>query len=187
MASRRDLGRMALGGLVAAAAPALLLPAARAHGTAATVEIRMRSSADGGRAWFDPLGLLIAPGTLVRWVVEANVHTATAYHPANGGRSLRMPPQALPWDSGYLVEPGESFTLAFEVPGVYDYFCLPHEHAGMVGRLIVGSASGPGAEPFDYFLHDSPPPDWLPVPAAAQRNFPPIERILAEGVVPAPA
>src|SRR5690606_27708504 len=85
MASRRDLGRMALGGLVAAAAPALLLPAARAQATAATVEIRMRSSADGGRAWFDPLGLLIAPGTLVRWVVEANVHTATAYHPANGG------------------------------------------------------------------------------------------------------
>jgi hypothetical protein len=35
--------------------------------------------------------------------------------------------------------------------GVYDYFCMPHERAGIVGRLIVGLAAGPGAPPFDYF------------------------------------
>ena len=51
---------------------------------------------------FNPIGLRVAPGTTVRWVVEANVHTATAYHPANGGHPLRIPERAEPWDSGYL-------------------------------------------------------------------------------------
>ena len=23
--------------------------------------------------------------------------------------------------------------------GVYDYFCIPHEHAGMVGRIVVAA------------------------------------------------
>ena len=34
------------------------------------------------------------------------------------------------------------------VEGVYDYFCAPHEMAGMVGRIIVGR---PGAQPFDDY------------------------------------
>ena len=38
--------------------------------------------------------------------------------------------------------PGESFAVELTEPGVYDYYCIPHEHAGMVGRIVVG---GPGA------------------------------------------
>jgi hypothetical protein len=34
----------------------------------------------------------------------------------------------------------------------YDYYCMPHEAAGMVGRLVVGRPGGPGALPFDYFV-----------------------------------
>ncbi|MEZ4547088.1 MAG: hypothetical protein R3B51_04920 [Thermodesulfobacteriota bacterium] len=36
--------------------------------------------------------------------------------------------------------------------GVYDYFCLPHEGAGMVRHgIIAGRPSGPGALPYDYY------------------------------------
>lgn len=184
MTDRRDFCRLALGGLAAAVGPAH--PASAGRAEPATVEIGMGGSADGSRVWFDPVGLLVPPGTLVRWRIEGNVHTATAYHPANGGRSRRIPEAAEPWDSGYLVEPGDSFAVRLEQPGVYDYFCAPHEQAGMVGRLVVGTATGPGALPFDYFLSLRPPPDWMPVPPAARRSFPPVDRILRDGLVRAP-
>ena len=45
--------------------------------------------------------------------------------------------------SGYLVEPGDRFEVTLTVPGVYDYFCTPHEAAGMVGRIIVGQPARP--------------------------------------------
>ena len=33
---------------------------------------------------------------------------------------------------------GATFEHTFEVGGVYDYFCIPHEYRGMVGSVIVG-------------------------------------------------
>jgi plastocyanin len=125
-----------------------------AVGAENVVEIRLRSDPLGTKVWFDPIGILIEPGQTVRWVNEANVHTSTAYHPANDGHALRIPEAAAPWDSGYLVEPGDRFEVTLAVPGVYDYFCAPHEMAGMVGRIIVGRPGGPGTLPFDYFQGD---------------------------------
>jgi plastocyanin len=169
------------GGLVLAglAAPALVRPA-QARGV---VEIRLRSDPLGSKVWFDPIGILIEPGQTVRWALEANVHTSTAYHPDNDGHALRIPEAAEPWDSGYLVEPGDRFEVILAVPGVYDYFCAPHEIAGMVGRIIVGKPSGPGALPFDYFRDDPAARNWRAVPAAAQAAFPPIETVMNERVV----
>ena len=116
------------GGLLLAglAAPALVRPT-RAGGV---VEIRLRSDALGTKVWFDPIGVLIEPGQTVRWVNEANVHTSTAYHPDNDGHALRIPEAAEPWDSGYLVEPGDRFEVTLTVPGVYDYFCAPARDGG---------------------------------------------------------
>lgn len=38
-----------------------------------------------------------------------------------------------------------TFERVFAVPGVYDYFCKPHELAGMAGRIVVGEpGDGPG-------------------------------------------
>lgn len=148
--------------------------------------IRMQSDVDGAWVGFDPIGLWVAPGATVRWELEANVHTTTAYHPRNGHHSLRIPDGAEPWDSGYLVNPGDRFELTLAVDGVYDYFCVPHEMAGMVGRIIVGQPSGPGTLPFDYFRGDPDKADWIEVPAAAQAAFPSIARIMTEGNVPLP-
>jgi plastocyanin len=167
--------------LAGLATPALVRPARASE----IVEIRMRSDPLGTQVAFDPMGVLIEPGETVRWVIEANVHTATAYHPANDSHALRIPETAEPWDSGYLIEPGDRFEVTLTVPGVYDYFCAPHEMAGMVGRIIVSRPAGPGTLPFDYFRDDPAARDWLPVPPAAQAAFPPIEMIMANGSVPA--
>lgn len=163
MASRRRL--LGLGALLLAA------PARPAFGRG-TVEIRMRSDPEGAEVAFDPVGLWVPLGSRVRWVVEANVHTTTAYHPANGGHPLRIPARAEPWDSGYLVEQGQAFQVALTVEGVYDYFCTPHEAAGMVGRIVVGRPGKSGV-----------PRSGEGVPAAARAAFPSVERIMAERIV----
>lgn len=126
-------------------------PVARAHEghrhAPAELEIALSGTANGSEVWFRPRSLLVEPGQAVRWVNRdtGNVHTSTAYHPANG-KPLRIPRGAKSWNSDYLM-PGQSFVMVFEVPGVYDYFCLPHEHAGMVGRIVVGRADA-GARPY---------------------------------------
>ena len=148
------------------------------------VTIRMIQSPDGMRVYFDLLGVHIAPGQTVRWVQESGYHTTTAYHPSNGNHELRIPEGAEPWDSGILQthapEKGSTFEHTFTIEGVYDYFCRPHEAAGMVGRIIVGRPlKGPGTRPFNY----DPQKGWKPVPPEAQKEFPSVSRILEKGIV----
>ncbi len=112
----------------------------------------MRSDLLGTRVWFDPVGLYVEPGTTVRWVARENVHTTTAYTPRNANHPLRIPDGAVPSDSGFLVHPGDHFDVTLTVPGVYDYYCMPHEAAGMVGRIVVGRSNDSAARPFDYWV-----------------------------------
>jgi plastocyanin len=176
--TRRDLLRT--GGVWVAC-----LAAPRLARSASLVEIRMRSDVRGEHVGFDPIGVLIQPGQTVRWITESpgNPHTTTAYHPRNGKHSLRIPETAEPWDSGFLLKVGDHFEITPTVPGVYDYFCLPHEAAGMVGRIVVGRPAGPGTRPFDYFAGEPGARDWLPVPNAARRGFPAVEAIVRQRVV----
>lgn len=149
--------------------------------------VRMRSEPTGARVWFDPLGLMVDPGDTVRWVIDANVHTTTAYHPSNANHALRIPEAAAAWDSGVLTEKDQYFDLRLTVEGVYDYFCAPHEAAGMVGRIVVGRpGDGPGTRRFDYFKTDPKAAAWRRVPEAARKTFPAVERIVADGVVRPP-
>jgi plastocyanin len=113
------------------------------HATAATVEIKLMQT-PAGKTYFDPAGVHIAPGDTVRWVQIGGFHSVTAYHPSNDNHELRIPVSAKPWDSDILLanypKRGATFEHVFTVPGVYDYFCKPHEMAGMVGRIVVGDA-----------------------------------------------
>lgn len=145
--------------------------------------IRMISEDGGARVRFDPAGLALDPGDAVRWVLESGAHSTTAYHPDDDGRPLRIPATAMPWDSGILFEPGATFEVRLTVPGVYDYCCVPHEAAGMVGRLVVGT---PGEDfTLPGWLRDVPPPRGSrPIPDAALAAFPAVDRILARGRVP---
>ncbi len=138
------------------------------------VEIEMLGNKEGSKVWFEPIGLLVRPGQMVRWTNRdaGNAHTTTAYHPANDGHPLRVPGAAAPWNSGYLL-PDQSFAITLTVPGVYDYFCVPHEHAGMVGRLIVKGDA-------DAILAAAP---GIPIAELAEDPFPTVEAILSEGRV----
>lgn len=177
MLTRREF--MAAGGLTLAG---LAVP--QRLSAAGLVEIYMRSDPEGAEVWFDPIGVHIMPWQTVRWIVKENVHTTTAYHPKNDLHSLRIPEGAAPWDSGFLVNPGAHFDVTLTVEGVYDYYCMPHEAAGMVGRLVVGRPGGPGTLPFAYFKGKPGTENWKPVPPAAQKVFPSVELILKEKIVP---
>lgn len=142
----------------------------------AEVDIRMQGRGDGSHVWFDPIGILIKPGQTVRWINldSGNSHTTTAYNPANFHRPRRMPEAAKPWDSDYLL-PSESFSVTFTEQGVYDYYCIPHEHAGMVGRIVVGE---PQAHEWTELAGANGG-----LPEEALRAFPAVEDIMAKEIV----
>lgn len=168
--ARRHFLILGGGSLVALAAPLQV----RASPVAL---IEMKGTRRGEHVWFTPQGLAVAPGTLLRFVNRdpGNSHTSTAYHPAIFDRQLRIPVGADPWDSGILL-PDEAFEVTLTVPGVYDFYCQPHEHAGMVGRIVVGR---PGVDA--GWQDAAPPSDDLPEPA--RTGFPSVAAILAQGQV----
>jgi plastocyanin len=170
--SRRHILRIG-GGLLAG------LSVPRVPLAAEAVEIRMQGNADGSHVWFDPIGLRIRPGQTIRWINRdpGNSHTATAYHPTNFERPRRIPESAEPWNSDYLL-PNETFAVTLTVEGVYDFFCVPHEHAGMVGRIIVGE---PGRSPADSLPAQAAGRE--PIPEIALRAFPSIDEIMRRGII----
>lgn len=126
--------------------------------------------AGAGRNYNDPLGLHVEPGTTVRFVNRSGMHSATAYHPDNG-RDRRIPDGAQAWDSGLMSRRDQQFEVTLTVEGVYDFFCIPHEAMGHVGRIIVGDPEA------------SPPPPADGLPQAARNALPSVDRIMTERVV----
>jgi plastocyanin len=165
--NRRHVLALGGGGLAALAIPAA--------SCAASLEvIEMRGSPRGEHVWFSPWGLAAAPGTTIRFVNRdpGNSHTATAYHPDILGRQRRIPEAAAPWHSDFLL-PDEAFEVTLQAPGVYDYYCVPHEMAAMVGRIVVGTpadAAWTGA---------AGPSDDLS--ALALARFPAVEAVMRAG------
>lgn len=142
------------------------------------VDVEMHGKDDGAHVWFDPIGIHIETGQAIRWTNRdpGNSHTVTAYHPDMFERPLRIPANAKPWDSDYLM-PGQTFSVTLTVPGVYDYYCVPHEHAGMVGRIVVGLPPAP--------VETTAAPDQTltQLPDVALNGFPPVDEIIAKGSV----
>lgn len=138
-----------------------------AHGWDDIFDIAMAGTANGSHVWFDPIGLHVPVGTTIRWTNRdaGNAHTATAYE-------RRIPVGSPGWDSDYLL-PGETFAVRLTEPGVYDYFCRPHELAGMAGRIVVGAGR-------------SLPYDDAALPAAVLGLLPSVEEIVARARVALP-
>ncbi len=96
---------------------------------------------------FRPRELTVEVGESVVWRnTSTRAHTVTAYD------------SGIPSDAGYFatggfdsetaaregwreneggLTSGEEYTHAFEVPGEFRYFCIPHERAGMIGIVRV--------------------------------------------------
>ncbi|MBM4029867.1 MAG: plastocyanin [Planctomycetes bacterium] len=87
---------------------------------------------------YTPEEVTVTVGQTVVWTNTSSMsHTVTA-DPARAKdpSHVRLPEGAQPFDSGDMP-PGATFRHTFEVPGEYVYFCIPHEAAGMVGRVNV--------------------------------------------------
>lgn len=81
---------------------------------------------------FNPPDITVAPGTTVTWVNNDSApHTTTADDET--------------WDSETL-QPGESFSFTFDMPGTFPYFCELHPF--MTGSVTVsgGAQAGDGSE-----------------------------------------
>jgi plastocyanin len=89
---------------------------------------------------FIPAHLSLKIGDTVNWKnVGTIAHTVTADPTkAQDKANVNLPPGARPWDSGNIAG-GKSWSRKFDVPGEYTYFCIPHETAGMMGRLTVAA------------------------------------------------
>ncbi|MBW3660824.1 MAG: hypothetical protein KY397_04235 [Gemmatimonadetes bacterium] len=90
---------------------------------------------------FQPDSVVIHAGETLEWRNDSKLtHTVTADpEKAAVSEHVRLPEGAETFDSGNLA-PDESYRREFAVPGVYEYFCIPHEAAGMVGKIVVKPA-----------------------------------------------
>ena len=94
---------------------------------------------------FEPSELTVAVGEEVSFANDSKeAHTVTAYEGdlgegaayfASGGFGSEE--EARSDLSGGLIDPGDVYTVSFEEPGTYRYFCIPHESVGMVGTVVV--------------------------------------------------
>lgn len=116
--------------------------AAGSDSTARSYEIGMRASA------FVPRRLETTVGATVVWRnTNSRAHTVTAYEAtlpegaayfASGGFTTEPAAREAFWARfGGSIPSEETYAHTFEVPGEYDYFCVPHERGGMVGRVTV--------------------------------------------------
>ena len=89
---------------------------------------------------FQPASLTVPRGATVSWTnAGQTTHTVTD-DPAKAinNTDAALPSGAQAWDSG-SVAGAQSFSHTFDVPGVYKYFCLPHESIGMVATVTVSN------------------------------------------------
>ncbi|MFC7203899.1 plastocyanin/azurin family copper-binding protein [Haloferax namakaokahaiae] len=97
---------------------------------------------------FTPPTITVEVGDEVVWQnTSSRGHTITAYENtlpdgaeffATGGyEDEQTARDAYSNEIGGLINSGESYSYTFETPGEYQYFCIPHEQAGMVGTVVV--------------------------------------------------
>jgi plastocyanin len=96
---------------------------------------------------FDPAELTVSQGDTVAWTHAAGeAHNVVAYQDgipdgatywASGGFESEEAART-GWENGEgAVQSGQSYTHTFETAGTHEYFCVPHEAAGMVGTVVV--------------------------------------------------
>lgn len=90
---------------------------------------------------FYPDPLTVSTGTTVTWTFQSTNHNVSC-KPENWD-SASLPDGAEPFasyegeNSFQTVPEGETYERTFEVPGTYEYICVPHVNSGMVATLVV--------------------------------------------------
>lgn len=94
-----------------------------ASGVAQTVDV-----GPSGALRFEPANFTIEAGDTVRWTFRSSGHNVKA-----DGASWT----GTPGEQFDTLEVGATYEHTFTVAGDYDYFCAPHQSAGMVGSFTV--------------------------------------------------
>ena len=68
----------------------------------------------------------ISVGDTVKWLPSAKGHNV---HIRNGPDGVKVPKKS---------KTSKKFSMRFETPGVYFYWCTPHKGMGMLGLIVVG-------------------------------------------------
>jgi plastocyanin len=143
MSPRRYLAAVALAGLLAACGgdddgggDASAPPSPTATATAEAPQEPVVDMTDS--LVFEPKEITVKVGDSVEWRNVGNIaHTVTTTpSKVADPERVSVPSGAKPWDSG-LIGGDETFSRTFDEPGTYEYVCIPHEGADMVGTVVV--------------------------------------------------
>ena len=96
---------------------------------------------------FEPATITVDAGEEVVWYNNsARAHSITAYEGgipedadyfATGDYDSEAAAREA-WDGMHgAITNGQQYAHTFDVPGTYNYFCIPHERGGMVGQVVV--------------------------------------------------
>jgi plastocyanin len=116
----------------------------RGPATGAVHVVRMMET-PAGQFVFEPAALTIRSGDVVRWVnVSGGVHNVAFYAeqiPPDAKPLLdaAMPARLTDLTGPLLEQAGQTYEVAFAdmPPGVYGYYCTPHEMLGMKAQLTI--------------------------------------------------
>lgn len=155
--SRRGFLRASAGAAGVAGASEVGAAAEEGSGSGTTHTVEMTDT-----LVFEPNSLTIAPGDTVEWVNVGEIpHSVTAYEEeipdgaeyfASGGLDSEDAARE-DWTGPQngSVAGGEAYSHTFQTEGTFEYFCIPHEGAGMLGTIEVSSGGaggdGGGARP----------------------------------------
>lgn len=112
----------------AAAAASMLVAAS------AMADVTVKLGDDSGSLVFEPANITVAKGEKVTFVNNKGF-------PHNVVYDEDAVPEGVDADKmsheDYLNAPGETVSNVFDVPGVYEGYCEPHQGAGMVFKVTV--------------------------------------------------
>ncbi|NNJ68500.1 MAG: pseudoazurin [Boseongicola sp.] len=94
------------------------------------VEMLNKEPDGSERQVFNPPVIKIAEGDSVNFVSTDRGHNSAS-------NADMLPEGAEEWKGGI----NDDIEVTFTVPGVYGYFCTPHQSAGMVGLVLVGDVT----------------------------------------------
>ncbi|MBT8413316.1 MAG: pseudoazurin [Boseongicola sp.] len=94
------------------------------------VEMLNKEPDGSERQVFNPPVIKIAEGDSVNFVSTDRGHNSAS-------NADMLPEGAEEWKGGI----NDDIEVTFTEPGVYGYFCTPHQSAGMVGLVLVGDVT----------------------------------------------
>lgn len=133
-----------------------------------------------GELVFEPAEITIAPGTTLHFVWEGDNHNIVVDEQPHDATW-----EGTPGPRDELFQAGFEYSHTFEVEGTYEYYCLPHRSAGMVGSVLVDPDPAGGRDAYESETDvDAVDDDWAQF-SATPRNTGYRETSAPEAFVPA--